>query len=67
MCIRDRFGSVKKYNANLDVIYDPINNNNTKVSYLKQMDNLNLKLNSNYSLFSNIPDYGANIEISSSF
>ena len=62
-----KFGGVKKYNANLDVIYDPINNNNTKVSYLKQMDNLNLKLNSNYSLFSNIPDYGANIEISSSF
>ena len=62
-----KFGGVKKYNANLDVIYDPINNNNTKVSYLKQMDNFNLKLNSNYSLFSNIPDYGANIEISSSF
>jgi len=62
-----KFGGVKKYNANLDVIYDPINNNNTTVSYLKQMDNLNLKLNSNYSLFSNIPDYGANIEISSFF
>ena len=40
-----KFGGVKKHNANLDLIYDPINNNNTKVSYLKQMGNFNLKLN----------------------
>ncbi len=62
-----KFGGVKKHNANLDLIYDPINNNNTKVSYLKQMGNFNLKLNSNYSLFSKIPDYGANLEISGTF
>ncbi len=62
-----KYSSVKKLNANLDVIYDPINNNNTKVSYLKQMDNLNLKLNSNYSLFTKIPDYGVNLEISGTF
>ena len=29
--------------------------------------NFNLKLNSNYSLFSKIPDYGANLEISGTF
>ena len=62
-----KFGGVKKHNANLDLIYDPINNNNTKVSYLKQLGNFNLKLNSNYSLFSKISDYGANIEISGTF
>ena len=62
-----KFGSIKNHNANFDVIYDPINNNNTKVSYLKQMGNFNLKLNSNYSLFSKIPDYGANLEISGTF
>ena len=62
-----KFGSIKKHSANFDVIYDPINNNNTKVSYLKQLGNFNLKLNSNYSLFSKIPDYGANIEISGTF
>ena len=62
-----KFGSVKKQNANFDVIYDPINNNNTKVSYLKQMGNFNLKLNSNYSLFNKIPDYGANLEIFGTF
>ena len=62
-----KFGSIKKHSANFDVIYDPINNNNTKVSYLKKLGNFNLKLNSNYSLFSKIPDYGANIEISGTF
>jgi len=31
------------------------------------MGNFNLKLNSNYSLFSKISDYGANIEISGTF
>mgnify|MGYP005698354429 CR=1 FL=1 len=62
-----KFGSMRKHNANFDVIYDPINNNNTKVSYLKQIGNFNLKLNSDYSLFSKIPDYGANIEISGTF
>ena len=62
-----KFGSVNKQNANFDVIYDPTNNNNTKVSYLKQMGNFNLKFNSNYSLFSKIPDYGANLEIFGTF
>ena len=33
----------------------------------KNIGNLNLKLNSNYSLFSKIPDYGANLEISGTF
>ena len=62
-----KFGSIKKHNANFDVIYDPINNNNTKISYLKQLGDFNLKLNSNYSLFSKIPDYGVNLEISGTF
>ena len=44
----------KNNNANLDVIYDPTNNNNTEISYLKNFGNFNLKLNSNYSLFSKI-------------
>ena len=38
-----------------------------EISYLKNFGNFNLKLNSNYSLFSKIPDYGANLEISGTF
>ena len=62
-----KFGRKNIHNANLDIIYEPINNNNTKLSYLKKMGNFNLKINSNYSLFSKIPDYGANINISGTF
>ena len=62
-----KLGTAKKQNANFDVIYDPINNNKTEISYLKDFDNFKLKLNSNYNLFSKIPDYGANIELSGTF
>ena len=62
-----KFGSAKIHNANFDVIYDPTNNNKTEISYLKDFDNLKLKLKSNYNLFSKIPDYGANIELSGTF
>ena len=53
--------------TNFDVIYDPMNNNKTKISYLKNLGNFNLILNSNYSLFTKIPDYGANLEINGTF
>ncbi len=62
-----KLGTINKQNANFDVIYDPLNNNKTKLSYLKNLSNFKLKLNSNYSLFSKIPDYGANIELSGTF
>ncbi len=62
-----KFGTVKKPNVNFDVIYDPTNNNKTEISYLKELGNFKLKLKSNYSLFSKIPDYGANVEFSGTF
>lgn len=62
-----KFGKKNNKNANLDLIYKPMNNNNTEISYLKELGNFNLKLKSNYSLFSKIPDYGANIELSGTF
>ena len=62
-----KLGKKQVHQANFDVIYDPTNNNNTEISYLKNFGNFNLKLNSNYSLFSKIPDYGANLEISGTF
>ena len=62
-----KFGTVKRPNVNFDVIYDPTNNNNAAISYLKKLGSLDLKISSNYSLFSNIPDYGANIELSGTF
>ena len=62
-----KFGLAKKQNANLDVIYEPTDNNKTEISYLKNLNNFSLKFKSNYNLFSKIPDYGANVELSGNF
>ena len=35
--------------------------------YLKNLGNLKLKIDTDYSLFSKIPDYGTNLEISGTF
>ena len=47
--------------------FDPLNQNFIDMSFKKNFGNFNLKLDSNYSLFSKIPDYGANIEVSGTF
>ncbi|MBD1135756.1 autotransporter outer membrane beta-barrel domain-containing protein [Pelagibacterales bacterium SAG-MED47] len=62
-----KFGKQKNENTNFNVIYDPLKNNNTEISYLKNYDNFNLKVKSNYAMYNNIPDYGAGIELSATF
>ncbi|MDC1163028.1 autotransporter outer membrane beta-barrel domain-containing protein [Candidatus Pelagibacter sp.] len=47
--------------------FDPLSNNSAKLSYVKDINNFNLKLNSNMNLFTKISDYGANLEVSSKF
>ena len=62
-----KFGKKNKEKSNLDLIYKPIDNNNTEISYIKNLGNFDLKISSNYSLFSKIPDYGANLELTGAF
>ncbi len=62
-----KFGKQKNENTNFNVIYEPLKNNNTEISYLKNYDNFNLKVKSNYAMYSKIPDYGAGIELSATF
>ena len=62
-----KFGRKKNENTNFNVIYDPLKNNNTEISYIKNYDNFNLKVKSNYAMYSKIPDYGAGIEFSATF
>ena len=57
----------KEDNTQFVFDFDPLSNNLTNLSYLKDFGNFNLKLNSNYSLFNKIPDYGANIELTGTF
>jgi hypothetical protein len=47
--------------------FDPLLNDSAKLSYVKDINNFNLKLNSNMNLFTKISDYGANLEVSSKF
>ena len=62
-----KFGKQKNENTNFNVIYEPLKNNNTEISYLKNYDNFNLKVKSNYAMYSKIRDYGAGIELSAIF
>ena len=62
-----KFGKKNKESSNLDLIYKPIDNNNTEISYMKNLGNFEFKISSNYSLFSKIPDYGANLELTGTF
>ena len=47
--------------------FDPLKNNETIIDYTKNINGFDVKVSSNYSLMSEIPDYGANIEILSTF
>ena len=47
--------------------FDPLKNNETSIDYTKNINGFDVKVSSNYSLMSEIPDYGANIEILSTF
>ena len=46
---------------------DPISDNPSSLNFSKKYDNFLINFSSNYSLFSKIPDYGTNIEISGTF
>jgi len=46
---------------------DPISDNPSSLNFSKKYDNFLINFSSNYSLFSKIPEYGANIEISGTF
>ena len=48
-------------------INKPLQNNQTELSYLKNINGFDVKVSSNYSLMNEIPDYGANIEVSTNF
>ena len=46
---------------------DPISESPSNLNYSKKYENFLINFSSNYNLFSKIPDYGANIEISGTF
>ena len=48
-------------------VFDVNNFENTSLSLTNNLNGLDLKMSSNYNLLSDVPDYGANLEISNKF
>ena len=44
-----------------------LDNNKTILDYKRNINGFNITVGSNYTLMSEIPDYGANLEISNTF
>ena len=62
-----KFGRINNNDSEFVMNFNPNQNNKTELSYIKKINNFNLKIDSNYSLFSKIPEYGANLQISGIF
>ena len=62
-----KIGRIIEGDSEFALNYEPMQNNQIGVSYGKNMSGYNLKLNSNYSMISQIPEYETNIEVSTSF
>ena len=62
-----KFGRINKNDSEFVMNFNPNQNNKTELSYIKRFNNFKLKMDTNYSLFSKIPEYGANLQISGTF
>ena len=62
-----KVGHISEEDAEFAFNFDPLKNNETSIDYTKNINGLDFKISSNYSLMNQIPDYGANIEVSNTF
>ena len=62
-----KFGHIREEESEFAFNYKPLQNNQMELSYIKDVNSFDVKVSSNYSMVSQIPDYGANIEVSSTF
>ena len=62
-----KFGRINNNDSEFAMNFNPNQNNKTELSYTKKFNNFNVKIDSNYNLFSKIPDYGASIKLSGTF
>ena len=62
-----KFGHIREEDSEFAFNYKPLQNNQMELSYVKDVNGFDIKIISNYSLMNQIPDYGANIEVSNTF
>ena len=62
-----KLGHIKEEDSEFAFNFDPLINNLVQLSYVKDLHGFDIKLNSSYNFDSQIPDYGTDIEVSTSF
>ena len=62
-----KFGHVNEDDYQFALNYNPLQNNQMEINYVKDVNGFNVKVGSNYSMVRQISDYGANIEVSRTF
>ena len=62
-----KIGRIIEENSEFAFNYDPLQTNQLELDYIKDVNGFDVKVSSNYSMESKIPDYAANIEVSSMF
>ena len=62
-----KFGHIREEESDFALNYKPLENNQTEIIYNKNINSFDIKFGSNYSMVSQIPDYGTNIEVSNTF
>ena len=62
-----KFSHIREEDSEFAFNYKPLQNNQMELSYAKDVNGFDVKVSSNYSMVSQIPDYGANIELLRTF
>ena len=62
-----KVGYISEEDSEFAFNFDPLQTSQMELSYIKDVNGFDVKVGSNYSMASQIPDYGANIEVSSTF
>ena len=62
-----KFGYLRENNTDIAFNFDPLTNNTANLSYLKNYNYFDLKLDTNYSFTDENPNYGLNLRLSNSF
>jgi len=62
-----KFGHIREEESEFAFNYKPLQNNQMELSYVKEVNGFDIKVSSNYSMVSQISEYGANIEVSNNY
>ena len=62
-----KFGHINEEDSEFAFNFDPLINNLAELTYVKDLNGFDVRLNSSYNFNSPIPEYGANLELSSTF